>query len=94
MRAMVRRRHDTILAVQLISAAALAALPAHAQNGYSFLNAAESKAPYTDASVRPQSSCAALVSLTNYEFSIVSAQLVAANADAPEHCRVSGVIPP
>lgn len=73
--------------------ASVLALPASPQNGYSFLDAAESKVPYTVASARPQSPCAALVALTNYEFSITSAQLVPASADAPEHCRVSGVIP-
>jgi feruloyl esterase len=80
--------------VEWVLIAALAAPSMLAQNGYSFLNAAESKVPYTDASARPEGSCAALVSLTNYEFSITSAQLVPTSAEAPEHCRVSGVIPP
>lgn len=38
--------------------------------------------------------CKALVSLTGYEFTINSATLVSATADAPEHCRVSGLILP
>lgn len=85
----VRRR-----AAQICLMSALVGLPAQAQNGYSFLDAAQSKVPYTETPARPQASCAALVSLTGFEFSIVAAQLVPASADAPEHCRVSGVIPP
>ena len=38
--------------------------------------------------------CGDLRSLTNYEVSIASAILVAATADAPEHCRVSGQVLP
>ena len=38
--------------------------------------------------------CKALASLTGYEFAINSATLIAATADNPEHCRVTGQILP
>ena len=44
--------------------------------------------------ISPQSSCAGLRGLTGYEFTVASAQTIPATADAPEHCRVSGLIPP
>ena len=43
---------------------------------------------------KPAVACASLVSLTGYEFSVLSATMVAASADAPEYCRVSGLIQP
>lgn len=38
--------------------------------------------------VKPAIACADLRSLTSFEFSVVSASMIAATADAPEHCRV------
>jgi hypothetical protein len=38
--------------------------------------------------------CTALVSSTDYDVSIASATVVAASADAPEYCQVSGLIQP
>ncbi|MBS1874908.1 MAG: tannase/feruloyl esterase family alpha/beta hydrolase [Acidobacteria bacterium] len=37
---------------------------------------------------RPAISCRELLSLTGFEFSVVSARVVAGTSDAPEHCRV------
>ena len=42
----------------------------------------------------PAVGCASLVSLTGYEFSILSATVMPGSADAPEYCRVSGLIQP
>jgi feruloyl esterase len=44
--------------------------------------------------VRPAIGCAALVSLTGYDFSVTSATLVPAASDWPEYCRVVGLIQP
>src|SRR5688572_28785113 len=43
---------------------------------------------------KPKTACTALVSQTNYEFSITTAVTVPAAADVPEHCRVTGLIQP
>jgi Tannase and feruloyl esterase len=46
------------------------------------------------AAIKPQTPCTALIALTGYEFSITTATVVPADADTPEHCRVSGLIQP
>ncbi len=43
---------------------------------------------------KPKLACKDLRSLTGYEFSVISASLVPAAAEAPEHCRVNGLIQP
>ena len=42
--------------------------------------------------VKPVPACGALVSLTDYDFSITSASTVAGTSNYPEHCRVLGQI--
>jgi feruloyl esterase len=44
--------------------------------------------------LEPKMPCAALVSQTGYDFSIVSATAVPASGDTPAYCRVSGLIAP
>jgi len=44
--------------------------------------------------LKPKQACAAMVSQTTYDFSIVSASVVPAAADTPEYCRVVGLIQP
>jgi feruloyl esterase len=46
------------------------------------------------AQVKPRDTCASLVALTGYDFSVTVAAIVPASAAAPEHCRVSGQIQP
>jgi feruloyl esterase len=65
-----------------------------AQNGYSFLNAAESTVRYGEAVGAPVMPCSTLRSMTTFNYSVVSARLIPADGAVPEHCRVSGVIPP
>jgi feruloyl esterase len=43
---------------------------------------------------RPKLQCKDLRSLTGYEFSVMSTELVPATAEAPEHCKVNGLIQP
>ncbi len=50
--------------------------------------------PANETSLQPKCACADLRSLTNYDFSIESATLIPATADAPERCRVKGLIQP
>lgn len=50
--------------------------------------------PAGETALQPKCACADLRSLTNYDFSIESATLIPATADAPERCRVKGLIQP
>jgi feruloyl esterase len=43
---------------------------------------------------KPAMGCADLRSLTSYDLSVISARLIAATDKAPEHCRVSLMVPP
>ena len=43
---------------------------------------------------KPGVSCGELRSLTSYEYSVVSAVVIRAAGDVPEHCRVSILVPP
>ena len=64
-----------------------------AQNGFSFLDADESEVKYAAATIHPDRACQSLRTLTGYDYSILSARLIAASDGVPEHCRVTGVIP-
>jgi hypothetical protein len=50
--------------------------------------------PAGESTLTPKCACADLRSLTNYDFSIESTTLIPATADAPERCRVKGLIQP
>ncbi|HMV50843.1 MAG TPA: tannase/feruloyl esterase family alpha/beta hydrolase, partial [Blastocatellia bacterium] len=50
--------------------------------------------PAGESVLTPKIACADLRSLTNYDFSIESATLIAAGTDAPARCRVKGLIQP
>ena len=43
---------------------------------------------------RPSASCAGLVALTGYEFSVYSAAIIPASDGVPEHCRVGMLVQP
>ena len=81
----------------IVAAAGLVVLTgpaAGAQNGSSFLDASRSAIDYTVATTRPAVACESLVSLTDHDYTVVSATRVDATPDVAEHCRVFGVIPP
>ncbi|MDA2929999.1 tannase/feruloyl esterase family alpha/beta hydrolase [Acidobacteria bacterium AH-259-O06] len=88
-----RPKHSSLNLCAMTVAVLLFLSSANAQNGFSFLNADRSAVPYTAAAIRPDRSCESLRTLTGYDYSIVSATLVAASDGVPEHCRVAGVIP-
>jgi feruloyl esterase len=67
------------------------ALPAAAQP---FANASRSLAGYTAADSVPQKPCADLSAFKAEGLVSLEARVVPATADAPQHCRVSGVISP
>jgi hypothetical protein len=64
-----------------------------AQNGSQFKDW-KTAAPGNAGHAKPRDTCASLVALTGYEFSVTRATIVRASPDAPEHCRVSGLIQP
>jgi hypothetical protein len=43
---------------------------------------------------KPAAACASLVTLTGYDLAVSAAAIVPASADAPEYCRVTGLIQP
>lgn len=90
------RQHgaSAALAVGAVLVSVLAAAPASAQNGYSFLDSARSAVAYAQAATKPQLPCRDLRSLAGGDVSIIAAEVVAAADGVPEHCRVSGVIAP
>jgi Tannase and feruloyl esterase len=69
----------------------LAASTAQGQSGAQFK---DWNLPSDEVRLKSKLACADLRSLTGFEFSVVTANTIAANADAPEHCRVSGQILP
>lgn len=61
-----------------------------AQNGSQFKDWVPPNEPQSP----PKRACSSLRSLTGYEFSVISAEPIAGDASAPDHCRVSGLILP
>ena len=78
-----------VLATCLILIAAAA--PAFAQP---FANAKSSLAGYTVADTVPQKPCDSMASFTGEGIVSIQSRMVAATADTPQHCRVTGVIAP
>ncbi len=78
----------TVLILGLLCATAS---PAAAQP---FANAAASAARYTVAESAPSKACDSLSAFKATDLVSVEARIVPATADAPQHCRVSGVIAP
>ncbi len=70
----------------LMLAGCLAKQPTYAQTAL--------PAPAGESTLAPKIACAELRALTGYEFTIESATLVPPAADAPEYCRVRGLIQP
>jgi len=78
----------------LAAALALVAVPAAAQNGYSFLDAEKSAIDYRATPVTAQRACHELRQFAGGQITIIKAEAVEWTAQAPAHCRVVGVIAP
>jgi feruloyl esterase len=93
---------DSMLFASRVSAAWLCIAPlaglyagealASRANPYGFTNAAQSSVPYTATPFMAAVDCAAMNKTTPAGV-VLSAQLIAATATAPEHCRIRGTIP-
>jgi hypothetical protein len=88
----VRRQKVIGVAVGIIAIAA-ALTPVAAQNGSQFRDWNPSVLA-DSALAKPRAACAALVALTGFEFSISTVTTVPATSEAPEYCRVEGLIQP
>jgi feruloyl esterase len=77
--------------IRLATASLLLASPLFPQGGGG-IQFRDYKAPVPTA--QPRTSCAGLVALTGYEFSVYSAVIVPASPTAPEHCRVDLLVQP
>ncbi|MEX2130903.1 MAG: tannase/feruloyl esterase family alpha/beta hydrolase, partial [Pseudohongiellaceae bacterium] len=65
-----------------------------AQNGSSFLDAANSSVNFSVADVRPQLDCDELTGFQFPELLSLNVETIAATENVPAHCRVNGVIDP
>ncbi|HXK07367.1 MAG TPA: hypothetical protein VMS37_33535, partial [Verrucomicrobiae bacterium] len=77
--------------VRLAQAALILAAPLFPQGGGG-VQFRDYKAPAP--TFKPRSSCAGLVALTGYEFSVYSARIVPVSDNAPEHCRAGLLVQP
>jgi len=77
----------SIITVALICAAA----PAAAQP---FANAKTSLAGYSVANTAPKKTCESLSGFKGKEVTTIQSRVIAATADTPQHCRVTGIIAP
>ncbi len=80
------------LALLVLSLVLTGARSLHAQNGLQFRDWKASLVEGPPS--QPQTDCTALVSLTRYDFSIETAEVVTRTADVPEYCKLSGQILP
>ena len=78
-------------ALALLVVICAAAAPAVAQP---FSNAKSSVAGYTVAETAPQKACDSLAAFKGEGIVSIAARVVPATADAPQHCRVTGIITP
>jgi feruloyl esterase len=77
-----------IAALVMVCAAATAAV------AQPFANARSSLAGYALAETLPQKACESLSTFKGEEMTSIQARVVAATADTPQHCRVTGIIAP
>jgi feruloyl esterase len=77
--------------LMIVGAVCVTALPAAAQP---FANASSSLARYSTADSAPSKACESLSSFKADGIVSISARVVAATADTPQHCRVLGTITP
>ena len=60
--------------------------------GNPFANAGSGVIDYRAAVHKAQMRCKDLIATSNYEYTIISAKLIAADNNIPEHCRLSGLV--
>ena len=78
-------------AVTIVAVLCVAVTPAAAQP---FANAKSSASSYTVTDSKPSKACESLATFKGDDIVSLQARVVPATADAPQHCRVSGLIAP
>jgi feruloyl esterase len=78
----------------LVAALITFCVTAAAADAQPFANARTSLAGYTVAESIPQKTCESLSMFTGEDITSIQARVVAATADTPQHCRVTGIIAP
>lgn len=69
----------------------VAADSASPQSGYAFEFSDKAVSRYAEASRSPARECSSLMQATTTDYSVLSARMVPANGDVPDHCRVFGL---
>jgi len=82
------------LLVATFASLAVSVVPGLTQNGSSFQDASASAIRFWLATTPPRMTCADMRGLETATTTIISAETIPAGEDAPEHCRVTGVIAP
>jgi len=90
----VRRNGSSRLLLYALVFAFIPGQAAFAQNGGSFLRAAESSVAFTETPYAAQNICSDFVSRTVDAYSVLSAQVQSGGEGVPDHCRITGMIPP
>jgi hypothetical protein len=80
--------------MRLFFALAFMCATATSAAGQAFVNAGNSRANYSVAKASPAKSCESLSSFKSEGIVSISARVVPATADTPQHCRVIGMITP
>src|SRR5258708_24714611 len=80
--------------MRLFYVLALVCATASAAAAQAFVNAGKSLANYSVADAAPARACDSLSSFRRDGIVSISARVVAATADTPQHCRVTGIITP
>ena len=78
----------------LVAALITFCVTAAAADAQPFANARTSLAGYTVAESIPQKTCESLSMFKGEDITSIQARVVAATADTPQHCRVTGIIAP
>jgi feruloyl esterase len=78
----------------LVAALIALCVTAAAADAQPFANAKSSVAGYTATQSTPQRACETLSTVKGEDITSIQARVVAATADTPQHCRVTGIIAP
>jgi hypothetical protein len=88
------RDHLSIAAAGAMGVVILVCSTADLARAQAFANVKSALVDYSQSDVEPRMACASLESFKDKELTNLQARVVPAAADAPSHCRVSGILAP
>src|SRR6266853_4908455 len=88
------RNHLSIAAAGAMGVVILVCSTADLARAQAFANVKSALVDYSQSDVEPRMACASLESFKDKEIAKLQARVVPAAADAPSHCRVSGILAP